>query len=562
MYKIILMIAIFINTVFATQIELTQEEKQFIKNHPKIILGSDKTWEPFVVVTKDGEVTGYDQDVLNLINKITGANFIVQPTVWNDAVQKAKNGTIDGISTGAVIEARKKFLNSSIPYISMQAMYFTSTMTNKDNIQTVDDIDGKIIGIQKGNGFEKESARKFTNSKIIEYPDFSDLVEAVATQKVDVMMGDLATFYMAKKLEMPYLRPFAKLDKKLILVFSFRKDLPEAIGIINKALKHIGKDKLNELTAKWFGQIGMAKKDSGFKELLSSNEQKYLEQKKEIKMCVDPDWLPFEKIQNGKHIGIAADYIKIIAQQINIPITLVQTSSWSQSIEKTKNRECDIYSLVSKTPKREEYMDFITPYLKTPIVIATKKIDYFITDINYIIDKKIGIVKGYSLIELYKKRFPNINIVEVDSISDGLSKVEKGEIFGYLDNSIAITSQIKKEYVGILEISGKFDTKLDFGIATRNDEKELLSIFNKAIGHMDEKIKIKILNSWIGEVNRVDKDLIKLSPEEKKYLTTKKEINMCVDPNWMPFEKIDKNGNYQGILSEYIKLFSQRLNIE
>lgn len=55
---------------------------------------------------------------------------------------------------------------------------------------------------------------------------------------------------------------------------------------------------------------------------------------------------------------------------------------------------------------------------------------------------------------------------------------------------------------------------------------------------------------------------IDFTKEELTYLENKKTINMCVDPNWMPFEKIDKDGKYIGILSEYPKLFSKRLNLE
>jgi len=28
-------------------------------------------------------------------------------------------------------------------------------------------------------------------------------------------------------------------------------------------------------------------------------------------MCADPDWMPFEKIQDGKHIGFTAVYMDI-----------------------------------------------------------------------------------------------------------------------------------------------------------------------------------------------------------------------------------------------------------
>ena len=42
-------------------------------------------------------------------------------------------------------------------------------------------------------------------------------------------------------------------------------------------------------------------------------------------MCVDPDWMPFEIIENGKHLGMSADYMDLISSKINIPIILIPT---------------------------------------------------------------------------------------------------------------------------------------------------------------------------------------------------------------------------------------------
>ena len=48
---------------------------------------------------------------------------------------------------------------------------------------------------------------------------------------------------------------------------------------------------------------------------------------------------------------------------------------------------------------------------------------------------------------------------------------------------------------------------------------------------------------------------------ENNSSNTIKSIKMCVDPNWMPFEHINTQGEYEGILADYIKLFSHKLNI-
>ena len=44
--------------------------------------------------------------------------------------------------------------------------------------------------------------------------------------------------------------------------------------------------------------------------------------------------------------------------------------------------------------------------------------------------------------------------------------------------------------------------------------------------------------------------------EERAYIRDKKEIRMCIDPNWMPFEAFDKGGKHIGMTADFFKIFS------
>jgi diguanylate cyclase (GGDEF)-like protein len=159
--------------------------------------------------------------------------------------------------------------------------------------------------------------------------------------------------------------------KKLMMLDFFR------IGEIN--------DELTKLTFRQLKKVGFIDEnehlhnfvfDSMVKNinidfLLTEDEKEYLEKKKRILMCIDPQWYPFEAIENKKHIGIAADVMKNFEEKLGIPIEYVPVKSWQESIELAKKRECDIFSLASRTPSRLEYMNFTSPYLTLPIVIAT-----------------------------------------------------------------------------------------------------------------------------------------------------------------------------------------------
>jgi len=229
----------------------------------------------------------------------------------------------------------------------------------------------------------------------------------------------------------------------------------------------------------------------------TKEELLYLKNKKTITMCIDPDWMPFEKIENEKHIGLASDYIKIAQKSLGIPIILIRTKDWDESIKKAKNRECDIFSMVPIIEKRKKYMNFTIPYLEIPMVIATKIDKHFIDNIEQILNKKIAIVKNYSILNILKKKYPTINIVEVDSIYDGLVQVESDKVFAFIDNLATINYEIDRNFINMLKVSGRLDIRLKYRIATRNDEPILQNIFNKIIINIDRVTKDKIFHKWV-----------------------------------------------------------------
>ena len=230
---------------------------------------------------------------------------------------------------------------------------------------------------------------------------------------------------------------------------------------------------------------------------LSKEESDYLKNKKEIKFCIDPDWMPFEKIEDNKHIGISADYVDIIKSKLNVPITLVQTKSWSESLSKAKERVCDIIPLIVKTDNRDKYLNFTSPYIKLLLVMAGGIEDSFIEDINQYKNKKIGISKDYAFGEILKAKYPHLNFVEVENMKDGFEQIQKGQISGFIENLTTIGFAIQKNYIGQIKIIAKLNETLEAGISSRNDEPILNSIFQKALDSIDSEKREEIYNKWV-----------------------------------------------------------------
>ncbi|MDX1295502.1 MAG: diguanylate cyclase [Sulfurimonadaceae bacterium] len=242
----------------------------------------------------------------------------------------------------------------------------------------------------------------------------------------------------------------------------------------------------------------------------SEEERAYLKNKKEILMCIDPNWMPYEKIEDGKHIGMTRDYMELFSERIGVPITMVPTTNWMQSIEYAKARKCDIFSLAMSTPERETYMDFTAPYLSIPLVIATRIDELFIVDIIDVTDKQLGVVEGYAFAEILRDKYPNINLVDVPTVDDGLDMVAKGELFGFVGTLSSVGYAIQSNFIGELKVAGKFDDKWELGVGVRNDDPMLKDIFERAIDSLEYEKRQQILNHWISVKydKGIDYDLI------------------------------------------------------
>ena len=298
--------------------------------------------------------------------------------------------------------------------------------------------------------------------------------------------------------------------------------------------------------------------------ILSTSEKEYLNSKETIKMCIDPLWMPFEKNENGKHIGVTADYFQLIEEKINIPIEVVPTKTWTQSLQYGEQRKCDIFSLMMETPKRRNFLDFTKPYLNIPLVIASDLHTTYIESIEQVQNEKLGIVKGYAYGEILRVKYPNIKFIDVDNINDGLDQVKDGKLFGFIGSLATVGYNIQKNYIGQLKITGKFKETWDLGIGTRNDEPILKNIFEKTMDTIPYEKRQEILNRWIS-VNYskgVHKDiLIKYSAlfiivviililVYRQYLLhdLNKQLNKRVK------EEIEKNSEQEKMLSQQAKM--------
>ena len=477
------------------RVSLTEKEQSFLEKHPDIRLGTEKSWEPYVIVGDDGSITGYDADILSHINEVTGANFTLVTGTWRDMQQKAMNKEIDGLSTGGVHKERERYLNFSDVYISLKKMLIVAKH-NPRSIESMDDLTGKIIAIHRGNLVDEKLATGFSKSIIQQYDRVEEIIDAVVSGAADAAFGNGAILYYADRIGMPYLKFQFPLPGSLDLAFGVRKDWPEAVSILNKGLSTLSIHDRTQLIEKWFHR---SFQDALlFRQKLSVDEYRFLLKKKKIIYCINPLWEPIESLDvNGNHSGMTADFLSLIAGKTGISFELLPTESWTRSLENARLRQCDMLMSAQWTDERAAFLNFTSPFIELPLVVATRDEEAYLADFEMVLDRPFAMVKGYASISLLKARYPEIKIVEVESIAEGLRAVNSRKAWGFIDTIVSISSAIRAHQLLDLKISGTLPLTWRLSIASRNDMPLLNTILEKAVSTMTQSEKNDIFSKWV-----------------------------------------------------------------
>lgn len=475
-------------------ITLTTKEKSFVKSNPIIKVHNETNWPPFNFA-KNGKPLGYSIGYMDLIAKKTGlkVEYVTGPT-WNEFLNMMKDGSLDVMLNIVKTPERQKYLHYTPAYADNP----NSILSKKDKpYVSIESLFGKTVAIPKGFFTHEVLQKNYPKINLLPVKDVLESMKAVSFGKADAALGELAVFnYLLSENMLSDLTISGEAimgnPEFSLLNIATRKDLPILQSILIKGVESITQDEKKALQKKWL-------RDDVLEIIkFTQNEVNYLGKKISIKMCVDPNWMPYESIsKDGEYKGIGKDIIKLVSNRINKQILLVPTKSWLESIENIKSKKCDILPVAVNTPSRKKYMDFTDSYFKESIVVVTKEEQFFINDSSELIGRKVGIISNYPFIELLQQKKMNIDIINVKSAEDGLKRVQNGELFGYIDALDAIAYSIQNHGIIDLKIAGRLEFDAPLSIATRKDEPLLNNIMQKALNDIGEDHIRSIVGKWI-----------------------------------------------------------------
>lgn len=219
-----------------------------------------------------------------------------------------------------------------------------------------------------------------------------------------------------------------------------------------------------------------------------------------LRMCVDPDWAPYEWLDGeGRHRGIAADLLRLIAQRAGVDVRIVPTATWDESLSFARTGKCDALSFLNETSERRSWLSFTKPYFHDRNVVITRAEHPDVPDLAALPrHTTIALPTATSIIERIGADFPGLRILPVASEADALGMVEAREADLTLRALTIAAHTIKSEGWFNLKIAGElpgYGNRLRIGLVGR--QPEMLSRLDDAIDTLKEEEVDAIVNRHV-----------------------------------------------------------------
>ncbi|MCP4997098.1 MAG: transporter substrate-binding domain-containing protein, partial [Gammaproteobacteria bacterium] len=174
-----------------TQVQLTDAEARWLKDHTVVAFTGDPNWLPYEAFLEDGSFIGIVADHLKLIEGQTGLRFKPIPVAsWTESQRMATEGKVSVISGDAADTILNKGFNPVDTYSQNPIVIIMNSQQNY--VERLEKIKGRKIAIIKDYGYTADIYRHYPDFSFIEVENIQQGLEGVSQGKLDAMLATMA----------------------------------------------------------------------------------------------------------------------------------------------------------------------------------------------------------------------------------------------------------------------------------------------------------------------------------------------------------------------------------
>jgi ABC-type amino acid transport substrate-binding protein len=234
------------------KVALTPDEDAWLKAHPNVRIAFDGNFAPYSSYKATGGFSGYAVDVVRLIAERAGLSYSVLPDgEWKTIYQAAQNREIDVVAEMNPKKSREEWFSFTKPYIFLSSYIFARS--NDFRIRTLDDVGKLRVAMVRGYAQNNAILKTFQGVTPVMVDTVLEGLHAIQKNRADIYVGALGIVnHYLNSNDISAIKPVMLWKHNIANnALGVRKDWPELVQILDKALDSITENEWKALRSRW-----------------------------------------------------------------------------------------------------------------------------------------------------------------------------------------------------------------------------------------------------------------------------------------------------------------------
>lgn len=242
-------------TATAGALTLTDEELRWLKDHPDLRLGVDASWPPFEFRDDQGRYQGLAADYVEIIRERLAIKLTpIEPASWTAVLEQVAQGKIDLLPGIMSTPERQNFLAFTRPYLDFPIVI----LAHRGGAQphNLKELYGLKIAVVENYAPHELLRNHHPDLNLVALPNVSSALQALATDEVDAVVGDLASsVWSLRQLKLEGLYVSGETPYRYQLAMAVPRDNKILVGILDKVMADMSSAEIAEIQQKWVGNV-------------------------------------------------------------------------------------------------------------------------------------------------------------------------------------------------------------------------------------------------------------------------------------------------------------------
>jgi signal transduction histidine kinase len=306
---------------------------------------------------------------------------------------------------------------------------------------------------------------------------------------------------------------------------------------------------------------------AGIGELFAEEKDTSMDSSKQAyRIAIVKNNAPFSLLlPNGSPTGLYVEFWKLWSETNNIPVEFV-SGTLAESFEALESNKADFHAGLFINDERQEWGGFSLPIHRVDTEVFFRDSGQTFPQLSEMSGMSIAVQDASFQQQFLHEKYPNIKLVAFDKAESILTELLNEEVSAVVSEVPYMNSQIAKMgLVGVFKSSGEKMLSNQVHAFIPNSHAQMIPIINNGINRIPRE-KISALEiKWIPDsvpFYSPLKSLGSLTSQEIDWLHENNRLSLGVDQSWSPFEFVDDKGEYVGLISDYVEVVAQNLNVD